>query len=70
MLGDCYCPYEGGVTWQGMFHPQYWFSGCQQAAPRHMGGANMAFVDGHSEWLLWEDLYGKREIVFDLGPGN
>jgi prepilin-type processing-associated H-X9-DG protein/prepilin-type N-terminal cleavage/methylation domain-containing protein len=30
----------------------------RRAIPRHNGGMNAAFIDGHAQWLNWREFYG------------
>ena len=30
----------------------------ERAVPRHNGGMNAAFLDGHAQWLNWREFYG------------
>ena len=45
------------MTWEEMGHG---------AARRHNGGSNVAMVDGHVEWMKWEDLNANKDNIF--GP--
>jgi prepilin-type processing-associated H-X9-DG protein len=31
--------------------------------PRHNGGANMGFVDGHAKWMKPENFYGAVDVA-------
>jgi len=37
--------------------------GCK-ASTRHSGGSNICFVDGHVEWMKWEDIRANKNNMF------
>ena len=64
LAADCYHPNWSNAPWPGIFPPSTWPAGAQQIAPRHRGGGNCVFVDGHVEWRTYKRLYENKERIF------
>lgn len=69
LIADCYRPNNNWMpdcTWPVMLHSGWndWASGCEQAAPRHNGGSNIAMADGHVEWRKYQDMLGNKDRIF------
>jgi prepilin-type processing-associated H-X9-DG protein len=55
---------DGNTTWSYSF-TDGWYLG--NVTPRHSGGSNMVFVDGHAEWVrladyMWPSYYGNNAL--------
>jgi len=87
LIGDTWMwwSYAGGWSlgypwlWCSVWPHGYWMyfdgvgdSGTSQSAPRHLGCANICFVDGHVEGWLQEDIYRNKKNIFlcDRPPFN
>jgi len=74
ILDSSYYSNEVGLGAFAIYHPDSTINGRSKtwtqmgygAAKRHNNGSNVAMVDGHVEWVKWEDLNANKDNIF--GP--